>query len=125
MSALLDLAARVEAASDNMQGMMLEEAWETLAEHSAEFRAFATTYQRGFDNKAGKFTAALEAEAYLSAAFMLVPKFFKVNEFEQQGAYNWRWRCWLLRPIDAEGIAHAYAPALALCAAALRAEAQS
>jgi len=61
--------------------------------------------------------------ASLDAAMTLVPESFKVHEFEQQGAYHWRWRCWLLRPDDAEGIAHAWEPAIALTAAALRARA--
>ena len=68
------LAARAVQADPIMQGALLEEAWEALAEHSAEFRRFAVSPSRRFDNKAAKFCAALEAMAFESAAMMLVPE---------------------------------------------------
>ena len=71
---LLELAARCEGAGPEMQGRLLEEAWEACAEHSYEFQAFARDFLSGFDNNAGKFAAALEAAAYESAALMLVPE---------------------------------------------------
>lgn len=63
--------------------------------------------------------------ASLDAAMALVPEGFKVNEFFQQSQYDWRWRCWLLRPMDAESYGHSFQPALAITAAALRAHASA
>lgn len=112
------LAERVERAGADQQGQMLERAWETLAEHSAEFRRFATAHPpRGFDNNAGKFSMMLDAMAYESAAMMLVPEGSYV---EISGPSNCGgWAC----KVDFRHTAFATTPALALTSAALRAQA--
>ena len=121
---LWELIERVEAASPAMQYALLDEAWEALAQSSATFRRFACAHCVGFGTSAGKFAAALEANAFESAAVNLVPE-------------GWYWRAGhgVLWPGWAhlnrkhpdhcdrgdEHSAHAETPALALCAASLRA----
>lgn len=125
---LTDLIERVEAASPHIQAALLEEAWEACAAHSLAFRSFATSPCSGFGTNAGKFGAAMDARAYESAAVMLVPE-------------GWYWRCghgvlwpgWAHLNVKHpdhcdygdEHSAHAETPALALCAAALKARART
>lgn len=122
MTNLLQLAERCEGADASMQGALLEEAWETMAEHSADFRAFATAPISGFGNNAGKFGMAIDAHAYESGALSLVPEDSKWSITSGGGANEWQAWVW-----PAEGGRPdwriAATPALALCAAALRARA--
>lgn len=67
------LAKRCEESTNDMQGALIEDAWEALAEHSASFRRFACAPCSGFGTNGGKFSAAMDAHAYESAAMMLVP----------------------------------------------------
>lgn len=119
------LVERIEGASEGSQGALLEDAWETLAAASASFRQFACDHCSGFGTNAGKFSAALEARAFESAALMLVPSEFYIGRLHQWVADNFRWACDLARKdmtggkrISAEDCAM---PALAIAAAALRA----
>lgn len=129
MSALIALAERVEAGSAEEQGRLLDEAWETLAEHSAKFRRFATSApdHHGFNSNADKFSMALEAMAYESAAMMLVPEGLAWTL--GQNVHHHYWSAGVTG-IDEDGAPKAIgfagpacAPALALTAAALRARA--
>jgi hypothetical protein len=118
---LLALAERVESAPLEMQGKLLEQAWELCAEYSAEFRAFTTSYLSGFDNNAGRFSMCLEASAYESAAMMLVPEGLAF-EMTTTGYKPGATVCG--NPMfDTHEGAYAATPALALVAAALRARA--
>jgi hypothetical protein len=73
---LYALADRARQASPEgeEQSIILDAAWELLAQHSAGFRTYARTYCPNFDTNAGRFGAALDARAYVSAALMLVPE---------------------------------------------------
>lgn len=116
-----DLIERIEAASAELSGALIEEAWEALAEASASFRRFACGPCSGFGTNAGKFSAALEARAFESAAIMLVPE-------------GWTWMLDTMEgrneacvhgngPVPDSAYVTAATPALALCAAALKARA--
>lgn len=112
------LAAACETASAAMQGRLIEEAWELIA----------PTFSRdGLADRAGDFGLKMDARAYLDAAMSLVPE-------------GWAWMAGCapdepffatLSPTDESGIEAemvdtlAATPALALCAAALRARAES
>ena len=118
------LAERVEKAEPHMQSLMLDRAWDELAECSAVFRRFAVAYQPGFDNNAGKFAMAMEARAYESAAMMLVPEGHWAEgslgtHNDTRAALEIHGPC----TFDPVGKAWAATPALALTAAALRAHA--
>ena len=116
------LAERVEQAEPHMQGVLLDRAWDELAECSAVFRRFAVAHQPGFDNNAGKFAMALEARAYESAAMMLVPE-GAVTFLASQDRHSRRWKWELRHGYGIKSAARAETPALTLTAAALRAHA--
>lgn len=137
--ALRDLIERVERAAPQMQSLLLEEAWEACAADSAAFRRFACAHCSGFGTNAGRFSAAMDARAYESAAIMLVPEGWRFG-IEQAGAYDGSPRdeawCWPYESNfdpdwqngqqgyrDASDGARGYAatPALSLVAASLRA----
>lgn len=135
MSELLKLAERCEAETDvEMQPLLLEEAWEACAEACAQFRAFARTYVKAFDNQAGRFSMCLEARAFESAAMMLVPEgaHFGLGHDASGPLKGWAW----VRVKVGSGWKELHSPArmgfnfagpypqsppLAICAAALRA----
>jgi len=129
---LNDLAARVEAGSADMQGRLLEEAWDTLAQHSAAFRAFACAPCSGFGTNAGHFSAMLDAHAYESAAMALAPEGWRGRIFignQRMGvadiggphsAFFTPADTW--EP-DQSRSELCWSPALSVCAAALRAHA--
>lgn len=114
---LHDLAARCESAAEAEQRELLDEAWD----------AVAPMFPRDLlADRAARFGRMFDAEAYESAALMLVPE-------------GWAWMAGCaagetffatLSPTDESGIeadmidTNAATPALALCAAALRARAQ-
>jgi len=115
---LTTLASRVEAATAEMQGKMLDEAWEACAQHSAEFRRFACAYLTSFGTNAGKFAMAMDAHAYESAAMMLVPEGCGWELVKRMALGNYA------ATVKTEGlysICPAATPALALTAACLRA----
>ena len=122
------LAERVEQAEPHMQGVLLDRAWDELAECSAVFRRYAVQHQPGFDNNAGKFAMAMEARAYESAAMMLVPEGYEFaagtgrkEHMEAKGRKPWAWCATGSDLVDRLSLADT--PALALTAAALRAHA--
>lgn len=116
---LLALAEQCEGAGDEMQGRLLEEAWELLCEGSLSFRRFACAPCSGFDNNAGRFIANLEARAFLSTAEMLVPEghFWSVTvRSERRGGFSAC--CVHSGPLEWSTAA---TPALALTASCLKA----
>lgn len=99
---------RMEAASPSEQRELLAQAFEAL--------------QPGIDapdwlSSAAKFYAMLDAQAYLSAAEMLVPPGAKLT-YQNHGDINGK-HMWLVSPN--ERFVSANTPALALAAASLRA----
>lgn len=117
MSGLLELAERCEKATPEQQGQLIEQAWDVLAEESAEFRAFAlSTPESGFENCAAKFGMALDARAYESAALMLVPEGWEWAYLDKKAIVR-KSGSW------SHSFGEASTPALALYAAALRARA--
>ncbi len=120
-----DLAAWAEKASPEEQRAVLEEAWPVLhPEPSAVLSGDMDTMHASVIARAewrglrARFTTMLDAEAWESAALMLVPD-------------GWSWR--MVEDLDLPGrasivknsglyFAEATTPALALCAAILRAK---
>lgn len=118
---LMDLIERVEKATPELQGKLIDEAWEACAEDSAAFRRFACAHSSGFGTNAGRFSAALEARAFESAAIMLVPEGFIFGCGPKDATKTaWAWAS-PDGPLEYRSISNAATPALALCAAALRA----
>lgn len=118
---LRDLIERVEKVGPEMQGKLLEEAWEACAENSAAFRRFACAHNSGFGTNAGRFSAALDARAYESAAIMLVPDGFIFGCGSKDATKTaWAWAS-PDEPLEYRSISNASSPALALCCASLRA----
>ena len=64
---LRELIDRVQSAEPEDQADMLGEAWDALAKTKMEFRRFAM-------GNAGKFALLVDAEAFESAAMMMVPQ---------------------------------------------------
>lgn len=120
MSELLKLAEQVERASPEMQGRLIEQAWDVLARHSVEFRRFALAPLSGFDNNAAKFAMALEARAFESAALMLAPEGW---EYTLMNANGYPEATLTNHAIQRTVWAPGETLSLALCAAALRARA--
>ena len=125
MSELLKLAERCEQATAEQQRELLAEAW-TLT-HGKPPRA-----NRGGDNPENKFVALLNAEGFESAAMMLVPEGWGKMvgdywvDFEKKPPFVAE--CYDLSRVAQDDFADgeliqtwAHTPALALCAAALRA----
>lgn len=111
---LRDLIERVEKATPDLQGLLLEEAWEACAADSAAFRRFACAHCSGFGTNAGRFSAALEARAYESAAIMLVPDGCEWAYLDKRAIVR--------APASfSHGIGEAATPALSIVAASLRA----
>lgn len=76
---LRELIERVEAADAEMQGALLEEAWEACAEADQAFRRFACAPCSGFGTNGGRFGSLMDARAYLDAAMMLAPTGWRVR----------------------------------------------
>lgn len=120
MTDLERLAEAVERALPDMQGKLLEDAWEAMAQHSGSFRCFACAPSSGFGTNAGRFAAALEARAYESAAIMLVPDGMGYGFAEPKGGISPSGFLFNTTGLSIER--RASTPALALCAAALAAK---
>jgi len=125
---LLALADRCEKASEDETLTILYDAWDTLADHSAAFRRYAIRH-------VSRFTRLLEGGGYLDAALLLVPEecLFTartvwdnertaslgfISRYESKKPHGMLLRYW----VD-EHQSIAVTPALALTAAALRAQA--
>ena len=111
MNALLELARRCERASANEQADVLIDAYEAISRTGRADYDWATRFMRFID-----------AEAYESAALTLIPDWASGwSAYKSGTAVVWP-------PISSkqDGFgAQAATPALALCAAALKARAQS
>lgn len=118
---LNDLATRVEAGSADMQRELLNESWNALAQHSADFRTFARARCPGFWANASKFAVMLDAWAFESAAMTLVPEGLRF-EVTTTGYRPGATVCGNILTGVHEG-SYAATPALALTAACLRAHA--
>lgn len=122
-----ELARRCEKASGADAADLLYEAWNTLVQADLEFRRFACTIIGRPDGKtnAGRFADLLDNGGFVDAAFMLVPEGWNVD----MGIRQTRALAWaeLARPEHDPLLVGKYSgraaktPALALCAAALRA----
>ena len=116
LDALTELAERCEKATAEQQRELLLEAFETLT------AAFVAT------PSAIKFVRMLDAEAYESAAMTLVPEGWTYDAYQGPSGQPHRWKLRTIGDGDkfyTEVEAKAATPALALCAAALRARGQS
>lgn len=119
---ILEMAERIEAGSPDMQGALLEQAWEAVAKVSASFRTFACEPCSGFGTNAGKFAAALEARAFESASIMLVPEGWVATLTVYHDGAVVTLADDRINPVRLDNVeVSAKAPALALTAAALRA----
>lgn len=136
---MTDLAERIEAAGVDEQRAMLEEAFSILFPAPDSGQAMA--HKNGWGNIIAphqsnganpispaflswwkikqRFTTMLDAEAYESAAMMLVPEGWDWG----CGGHDdpWGWVCPPDREYNESMKAHAATPALALAAAAIRA----
>lgn len=121
MDSLLQLAERCEAAEASEQRALLDEAFDAaLGPRRVDKGGWTCWHDQWL-----RYRKMLNAEAYESAAMMLVPEGWHTGAY-YQGPSGQPHR-WILRTIrDGETFyrgkeAKAAAPALALCAAALRA----
>ncbi len=106
-----DLIARIEAGSAGEQRELLDKAWRMLR---------GSEYERTGFNHYYRFKDTLDAEAYLSAAEMLVPEGMRCRLYILEDG---RGAAWVYEPGDLTN-PWAYnraTPALAICAAALKA----
>lgn len=111
---LRDLIERVERATPELQGKLIDEAWEACAADSAAFRRFACTHCSGFGTNAGRFSAAMDARAYESAAIMLVPEGCEWAYLDKRAIVR-------IPGALAHEMGEATTPALSIVAASLRA----
>lgn len=123
---LLALADKCEVADASEQRELLEAAWRKL--RGDEFVTSGVNYFY-------RFQAMLDAEAYESAALMLLPDMtgkewsldYALRD-ERFGPYQARFNQWAAKDdpeeMSPQWIANGYTPALAITAAALRARAE-
>jgi len=113
------LAARLEVASPDEQREMLEAAYAAF-NGGRLFDQPATPGFRETHARWDRFRRMLDAEAFESAAMMLVPEgWFTRLAMEDRHSHSWRWDLRGGYGVDAS--ARASTPALALTAASLRA----
>lgn len=133
MTDLASLAARCEAA-DGGEAAILYKAWNMIARTDATFRRFAcTAIDATGTTQAGRFAALVDAGAYLDAAMTLVPEWYRLqlSDWDDETLRtHGPWQAILTPPGRRCDFSewmprcdHAATPALALCAAALRARA--
>lgn len=125
---LLDLASRCEAADASEQRELLEAAYEAVS-GSSLYRDVVSTVDavEGNAERASQFTAMLEVEAYESAAMQLLPEGQGRGCFFMSRDSFGRTHCNAWTDVEFNRKVHASAatPALALCAASLKARAHT